>query len=117
MAVRVGDMVGARRWPRSTCHTSSWGRPHQGQVLDVRDPRAWSGTLAFGGTPTQGEVDLYVDRMECDGGIVRTPVLWRFGHFCMVSWEVPERLVPYAQDFLAWVAAKAKQEEQACVAA
>lgn len=117
MSVRVGDLVGARRWPRSTCHPSIWGRPHQGQVLDIRDPRAWSNSLAFRGTPTQEEVDRYVDRLECEGGISRAPVLWRFPDESRVSWELLERLVPYAQDFLAWVAAKAKQEEQACATA
>lgn len=122
--MRVGEAVGARRWPSDTSHPSNWGAPHLGRVLDVRDPRAWAGTIAFPTpTPDQSAVDEYVDRLlEEQGAFAAVPVLWNFNNTQVVFWEREEVLVPYATDYTNWLRAKAmafaaeeaRKENKAC---
>lgn len=103
MKARVGDDVGAQRWPFHANHPSNWGVPHRGVLLDRKDPRAWANTAAFPTpTPDADAVARWVDRVEREFGSTTVPVLWDFGDRQVVYWERPERVVPYADDIHHW---------------
>jgi hypothetical protein len=106
--IHVGMKVGAERWPYHAAHPGCWGKPWEGVVLAVDDPRAWTDTLAFPGrTPTQEEVSAHVARFTFTG---RTPVLWDFGpHGLKAHWERTESLRPYGEDLAAWEAERAER--------
>ncbi len=106
--VKVGSRVGAGRWPYAACHPDCWGKPWQGLVLAVDDPRAWAGTLAFPGKrPNREAVKAHVAWCRAQGLLDdRQPVLWAFGDRKQVYWESAASLRPYAQDLEAWTAAR-----------
>lgn len=87
--LKVGALVGARRWPYHGAHPDCWGRPHVGVLLGQRDRRAWGRTLAFSEPlPAQAAVDRHVH--WCREQVLLTgcvPVLWRFPDGMRVHWE------------------------------
>lgn len=109
--IKVGDVVGAERWPYSAAHPDCWQQPWSGMVLAVNDPRAWTNTLRFLGTPPQEAVDAHVARCQSQGLLQNdVPVLWDFGpHGTKVWWEPITSLRPYDQDAEAWRLARAEK--------
>jgi len=57
--MKVGDVVGARRWPYEAAHPEVWGQPLRGEILSCNDRKAWEGSMLFA-TPSQQEVDAHV---------------------------------------------------------
>jgi len=107
MSPRVGDTVGAQRWPQFGAHPSNWGAPHRGVLLDRRDARAWANTAAFPtDSPCPEAVSRWVDRMERECGFTTVPVLWDFGAQQVVYWESPKRVVHYMDDLSRWDSAR-----------
>ena len=102
-----GTLVGARRWPCTGNHPDTWGAPWRGTVLDVRDPAAWDGTAALGAAPTQAAVDAHLARLGEAASGTTVPVRWAFPDGERVYWERRDALVPYHEDFAAWMAARA----------
>ncbi|GMU20589.1 MAG: hypothetical protein AMXMBFR13_06860 [Phycisphaerae bacterium] len=117
--IKIGDVVGAERWPYSAAHPDCWQQPLSGVVLAVNDVRAWANTLRFRGTPTQEAVDKHLANLRAKGELLRhIPVLWDFGaHGSKVWWEPADRLRPYDKDVEAWRAARAKACRSKLVAA
>ena len=109
--MKVGDEVGAGRIPPG-------GPPWKGILLDVGDPRAWKGSIAFpvpqnadvNWLPGKEEVERHVAKCQARGDNVYSslPVLWDFGTSEQrVYWERPESLRPYANEYAEWVAKNA----------
>lgn len=116
MSPRVGEVVGAQRWPQYGSHPSNWGAPWPGLLLDPRDPRAWANTCAFPtDAPCPKAVARWVDRIEREHGLTRVPVLWDFGDRKVAFWEMPDRVVHYMDDMDRWLnernAAMRREEE------
>jgi len=113
----VGMECGATRWPHYGNHPAGWGTPWKGTVLASNDPRAWTGTIAFGDdTPTQDQVDAHIAsvfRMYETVPLLqgkapfsdKVPVLWEFG---AVMWESVGSVRPYADDVADWTQQRAK---------
>ena len=59
---------------------------HTGEILSIRDPRAWAGSLAFPVEfPDPEKVDAWVKECLTQGYLRdRVPVLWSFGK---IYWE------------------------------
>ena len=60
------------------------GKCWTGKVLDVADPRAWEGTIAFPGRlPTRAQVNAHISNLQKKHGLSvgknDVPVLWEFG--------------------------------------
>ena len=69
--VKVGDRVGAGRWPYSHAHPDCWGKPWAGVVLSETDPRAWANTLAFPvSSPDPAAVKEHVAECKSMGSVV-----------------------------------------------
>lgn len=113
-SMKPGTKVGAKRWPYSAAHPGCWGRPWAGLVLELTDPRAWAGTLAFPrGTPSRAEVKAHVAACEARGLTFgdRIPVLWDFGSSGLkCHWEkcdgTDHAIRPYAEDLADWFKAR-----------
>ena len=127
----IGLEVGAGRWPFSGSHPDCWEEPIMGTIIPMNDPRAWLGTLAFGDyVPTQADVDDHIARIyalyETNPVLARkgikdpfgnkVAVLWAFGK---VFFEDTSKVVPYREDYAAWMAARGatRAAERSCVAA
>ena len=69
---------------------------HIGTALDIRDPRAWHGSIAVGNNPTQAAVDAHLSQLteRGHGAFTSTPVAWDFGK---VFWERSETLCEVPQ--------------------
>lgn len=111
--MKIGSKVGAHRWPYNAAHPDCWGRPWSGVVLEVTDPRAWAGSIAFPSKPTRAQVAAHVAHCEANGSDFsdRAPVLWDFGpNGSSVHWEkvdgTEHAIRPYAEDLEAWSAAR-----------
>lgn len=111
-SVLPGTVVGCRyRWPGDCFHPDAWQRPHQGVVLALDDPRAWSETLAFPCVaPDQKAVTKHVEwcldqGLLCDGEV---PVLWTWstGGGQKVYWDT--NLRTYAEELAEWSRARLK---------
>ena len=113
MTLPIGTEVGARRWPYEGAHPDCWGRPWKGVTLAQNDVRAWTGTFAFMGTPTQDEVDRHI--AWCHGLNLlekeKVPVLWDFVNqigepYQKVQWETygngAHDVRPYVDDLAIW---------------
>lgn len=111
-SVAPGTAVGCRyRWPYHANHPDCWVRPHQGVVLALDDPRAWSETLAFPCVaPDQAKVTKHVEWC-LDQGLLsdgKVPVLWTWstGGGSQVQWDTDLR--PYAEELSEWSRARLK---------
>lgn len=100
----VGSKVGARRWPMFGSHPDTWERPYSGVVLAHNDVRAWEGTLAFNGKPTQAQVDAHLEWMDRSGLSIadHVPVLWAFKDRDRIIWERRANLRAYEADLVQW---------------
>lgn len=67
---------------------------HQGTVLAIDDPKAWSGSLAFPGQrPNKVKVSAYVQGCLAQGLLQgKVPVRWSFGK---IHWETLDSLLPW----------------------
>lgn len=93
-----GTLVGSDRRPFGD-GSHAGGRPWSGVVLARDDPRAWRGTL-YAGRRNRFRPGELAAHVASHGGMRdRLPVLWEFGK---VYWEDASKLVPYAQDAIAW---------------
>lgn len=75
---------------------------YPGQLLAANDPRAWTNTLAFTGTPTQDQVNAHFDYLAREGFAAQddqsqwymtdgdAPVLYQFG----IRWDATDDLQP-----------------------
>ncbi|OGU24357.1 MAG: hypothetical protein A2580_09185 [Hydrogenophilales bacterium RIFOXYD1_FULL_62_11] len=85
----------------------------QGRVLDLRDPRAWRGTVAFpSSSPDPDAVNEYVDRLLAEGEFSTVPVLWDLPSGQQVYWQRPASLRTYAQDYTHWLRARCDASER-----
>ena len=109
--MEIGTTVSAaHRWPFQAAHPDCWGRPWKGTVLALDDPRAWTGSLAFRGTPTQEETSAHVADCKERGLLSNTiPVLWNFGTSEEIQWETEPHLKPYDDVLKEWEAARAER--------
>jgi hypothetical protein len=74
------------------------GVEYVGTVLDNTDPRAWTGTLAFQGTPTVEQTRAHVAWCESKGLLDgEVPVLWNFPT-PRIWWESVKSLVAVRVD-------------------
>lgn len=111
-APAIGTRVGARRWPHEHAHPDCWGRPWEGTVLAVDDPRAWAYTLRFPDrAPTPAEAAAHVAWCRSQGLLDgKVPVLWHFADAFCVRWESvggEHGVRPYADDLARWQQARA----------
>jgi hypothetical protein len=106
---KVGDVVGAKRWPYHGQHPETWQKPVAGEVLARDDVRAWVGTIAFPGTPDPSAVTEHV-AVYANVLSSKVPVLWDFGEYRKVYWELTCCLRPYAEDVESW-----EQERTRCL--
>jgi hypothetical protein len=98
-----GTEVGMARWPFAAAHPDAWGLPWKGVILDLADPSAWRGTLAFPrGEPDPEAIRAHLRRHPALG-VSCIPVRWGFGE---VHWEPAAALRPYAEDLAAWERAR-----------
>jgi hypothetical protein len=75
--IKVGDTVGC-----------GYRTGHQGIALDVTDPRAWAGTLAFPeASPDASAVAKHVERYGHEHFQDRVPVLWTTFDTPRVYWD------------------------------
>jgi len=112
--MKTGTRVGAGRWPNSASHPDTWERPLGGTVLEMDDPRAWAGTIAFSTeTPDPDAVACHVQWCKSQGLLDgKIPVLWDFGK---VFWESTDSLVPYIEDCARWRVARRFQRRKIAV--
>lgn len=114
--LRVGTVVGARRWPYFANHPGCWGTPWKGEVLALNDPRAWAKNVMLS---TQQKIDAHVAWCDLQGLFEDSvPVLWTFGDEKIVYFQTASNLRPYAVDYLDWQAARAaafRREEERTV--
>jgi hypothetical protein len=104
---KVGELVGAGRWPEPLQASSL---PWLGIVLAVNDPSAWQNSIAFGQNPSQEAIDAHVEAYQSQWLIKNAfPVLWNFGERgCKVFWETSDQrygkycLRPYHEDVARW---------------
>jgi hypothetical protein len=109
--MKIGTVVGARRWPYSYAHGDAGERPWAGVLLANNDPLAWTDTLAFPNRcPSQAEVDAHLARLASLGLDMsdETPVIWAFERGPTVQWERREALRPYAEDVAKWAIERAR---------
>lgn len=116
MTIRTGDLVGAHRWPYSHAHPDCWLEPLRGVVLDLDDPRAWKGSIAFSGHKrlTRKLVSAHVEWCRAQGLLTDTvPVLWTLATLdeVKVFWETKDSLVSVEADRAAWI--EAREENRA----
>ncbi len=72
------------------CVTVDYRAGHTGIVLAVNDPRAWEGSIAFGGgLPTVAQVDAHLANPRISPFVKDIPVLWSFGK---VYWTEASKL-------------------------
>lgn len=103
-SLTVGSIVGSQRWPYSSCHPGAWMEPHKGSILNQNDIRAWTGTLAFSGTPSQDAVDAHVMQLHNRSLLLDcVPVLWTFWGEQRVHWSQVRFLVPAEEDRQNWL--------------
>jgi hypothetical protein len=107
----VGTVVGARRWPYASAHPECWGTPWSGVVLEMNDPRVWSGNPALS---SQEKIGGHIAWCKDRGLLMNTvPVLWDFAGEQVVYFQSAtgdarcHDLKPYAEDYLAWQSARA----------
>ncbi len=99
----TGLEVGAKRWAYHGSHPGCWLTPWKGTVLKLDDPKAWTGTIAFPGIPTQEEVTAHIEYCLSHGLLKdRIPVMWQFDKEQKVFWESASNLRPYAEDVADW---------------
>jgi hypothetical protein len=117
MSVKIGDKVGAGRFP------GDGRKPWSGTLLAVDSPVAWKGSMAFqvpmgagpDWLPDQAAVTAHVKKCAEDdriGPITDVPVLWDFERngelYQRVWWEKPESVRPYEDELLEWELKRAK---------
>lgn len=116
MTIKIGTIVGARRWPNASAHPDCWEIPWRGELLATDDPRAWANTIAF---PTENPdpeaVKKHVAWCNAQGLVNTVPVLWNFGEKgLVVHWSRPGDLRPYGEDYLDWINARARTKQAFC---
>lgn len=115
---KIGDSVGAHRWPYWAAHPDCWGKPWGGVVIALDDPRAWANTLAFPTPdPDPEKVKAHVQWCKSQDLLKdKCAVLWDFEGKAVPTFESYGRnsdydVRPYANDFRKW-----KQERAAMYA-